>query len=134
MISVFSRWLCGIVATALSMIVFLICSALPAVAQQVELSPPVPVVQGSGLDAVAAVTESENDFAALVQRLEELESQVEHELVEVKKPAEKEKPKKKSWFEKFTISGYTQLRINETIDDRGPAALQHNGDSSIGDN
>jgi hypothetical protein len=45
-----------------------------------------------------------------------------------------EKPKKKAWFEKYTIGGYTQLRFNETIDDRGPAPPQHNGDSSIGDN
>lgn len=135
MITVFSRKLHRVVASVGSAIVWPLCAALPVVAQQVELSPPVPVVQDAGVDAVAAVTEneSENDFAALVQRFEELQSQVAEELAAAKEPAEKEQPKKKGWFEKFTISGYTQLRINETVDNRGPAPAQHNGDSSVGD-
>lgn len=110
-------------------------------AQQVELAPPMPalrmpVTQESSLGPVDSASENDNanNFAELVQRLEELESQVERELAEAKQPTEQEQPKKKSWFEKYTISGYTQLRINETVDDRGPAAPHHNGDSSISDN
>jgi len=77
MVSVFSRKFRRVVATVSLVIVLPLCAALPAVAQQVEMSPPVPVVQDAGVDAVAAVTEneSENDFAALVQRFEELRSQ-----------------------------------------------------------
>lgn len=105
-------------------------------AQQVELAPPIPALQGA-IDAQAD-TETplvgEDDFGSLLQRLDKLEEQVEKELAAEKKTADDKKPKKKSWFEKYTINGYTQLRINETIDDRGPAPAQHNGDSSIGDN
>jgi len=103
-------------------------------AQEFDFAPP--VVTGEAIEPVADAPSEEPDMEALMRRLETLESQVEHELAEAKKPKEsssKDKPKKKGWFEKYTISGYTQFRINETVDDRGPAAPQHNGDSSIGD-
>jgi hypothetical protein len=42
---------------------------------------------------------------------------------------------KKEWFEKFDLSGYTQFRINETVELRpGSAPAHHVGDSSVGDN
>ena len=109
-------------------------------AQQVELAPPVRVTHGEqpGDARQPGDTEqpgaSETEMSSLVRRLEELEAQVEQELAAAKEPSEDEQPKKKGWFEKYRISGYTQLRINETVDDRGPAAPQHVGDSSIGDN
>jgi hypothetical protein len=41
----------------------------------------------------------------------------------------------KAWFEKYSISGYTQFRINETLSLRdGSAPAQHVGDGSVGDN
>ncbi len=43
-------------------------------------------------------------------------------------------PKAKSWFEKYTLGGYGQVRINEIKHDRGPAAPHSVGDSSIGNN
>jgi hypothetical protein len=51
------------------------------------------------------------------------------------KPKEPEKPKPKKWYEKLSITGYTQLRINEVLSsDDGSAPAFHNGDSSIGEN
>ncbi len=50
-----------------------------------------------------------------------------------KKKAEAEKNKK--WFEKYTIRGYAQFRINDVIDESdGLAPAQHVGDSSVGEN
>lgn len=123
------------VAAALLVALAGLIRTTPAAGQQVDLAPPVAVSQFGAGDSVDAAAESssDQDFSDLVQRLNELESQVEKELAEANKPAEKEKPKKKGWFEKYTISGYTQLRINDTIDNRGPAPAQHNGDSSVGD-
>ncbi len=52
-----------------------------------------------------------------------------------KKDEKKDEKKKKSWFEKYTIRGYAQFRINETLDlqeNSAPAYLP--GDTSVGDN
>jgi hypothetical protein len=116
-------------------VVVAVASGLPtqSIAQQVDLAAPVPVLQDPLAAPAESPTTSQQDFESLMERLDELETQVDEELKAAKKPAEKEKPKKKGWFEKYTINGYAQLRINETVDDRGPAAPQHNGDSSIGD-
>jgi hypothetical protein len=114
-------------------ITFISSLADQASAQQVELAAPIPALHATAPAHSESTSTSQQDFESLIQRLDELEKQVDEELSEAKKPAEKEKPKKKGWFEKYTISGYTQLRINETVDDRGPAPPQHNGDSSIGE-
>lgn len=51
------------------------------------------------------------------------------------KTEEKKEEKKKSWFEKYRFSGYTQIRINETLQEEpGGALAQHVGDSSVGRN
>lgn len=51
------------------------------------------------------------------------------------KKEEKKEEKKKSWFEKYKLGGYMQLRINETLQEEpGGALAQHNGDSSVGRN
>jgi hypothetical protein len=51
------------------------------------------------------------------------------------KKEEKKEEKKKGWFEKYKFSGYTQLRINETLEEEpGGALAQHVGDSSVGRN
>jgi len=49
------------------------------------------------------------------------------------KSAAPEPKKEKKWFEKYTIRGYTQMRINDVLDSDGPGAPQTVGDSSIGD-
>ncbi len=58
---------------------------------------------------------------------------------EAKKDKEEEKkaeePAEKKWYDKLSIRGYAQFRINETLDvepDSAPA--QHVGDRSVGDN
>jgi hypothetical protein len=49
-------------------------------------------------------------------------------------PAKPEEPKSKTWFEKYRIGGYTQFRINETVDlEPGSAPAQHVGDGSVGE-
>jgi len=49
------------------------------------------------------------------------------------KSAAREPKKEKKWFEKYTIRGYVQMRINDVLDSDGPGAPQTPGDSSIGD-
>lgn len=45
-----------------------------------------------------------------------------------------DKPKEKKWFEKLSIRGYAQFRINGILDEEpGSAPAQHVGDRSIGD-
>ncbi|WP_254512324.1 porin [Anatilimnocola floriformis] len=54
------------------------------------------------------------------------------------KPEEKkkdDKPKEKKWYDKLSIRGYAQIRINEvTHEDPGSAPAQYVGDRSIGEN
>ncbi len=46
-----------------------------------------------------------------------------------------DKPKEKKWYDKLSIRGYAQIRINEvTEEEPGSAPAQHTGDRSIGDN
>jgi hypothetical protein len=65
---------------------------------------------------------------------EELESKAKKDADAAKKKKEEDAKKEKKWFEKYTIRGYAQFRINEVFDNSGPARPHHNGDSSIGDN
>ena len=44
----------------------------------------------------------------------------------------KKEEKKKAWYEKFSIRGYTQLRFNQTLTESAGEA-QHVGDASIGE-
>jgi hypothetical protein len=60
-----------------------------------------------------------------------------YESYDPKKGEEKkdDKPKEKKWYEKLSIRGYAQFRINETLDEEtGSAPAQHAGDRSVGDN
>lgn len=53
------------------------------------------------------------------------------------KPEDKkdDKPKEKKWYEKLTLRGYAQVRINEvTHEAPGSAPAQHVGDRSVGEN
>lgn len=44
-------------------------------------------------------------------------------------------PKKKGWYEKLSIRGYAQMRLNEEVRrEDGSAPLHYVGDSSVGDN
>lgn len=46
-----------------------------------------------------------------------------------------DKTQKKKWYEKLSMRGYAQIRINETISEEiGSAPAQHVGDRSIGEN
>ena len=52
-----------------------------------------------------------------------------------KKDEKKDEKKKKTWFEKYTLRGYAQFRINETLDlQDGSFPSYLPGDSSVGDN
>lgn len=131
------------------LLIFMCVMASNASAQQVVLVPPIgdsPTLPSVGedyqTDGYQDYQEEQPqvsaDMQTLLDRLDALESQVEEELAKSKgsadKPPQDSKPKKKPWFEKYTFSGYTQLRINETLADRGPAPAQHFGDGGIGDN
>lgn len=51
------------------------------------------------------------------------------------KKEEKKEEKPKSWYEKYRVNGYTQFRINETLsEDFDSAPAQYVGDSAVGDN
>lgn len=55
--------------------------------------------------------------------------------VESSKSGKSEAPKKKGWYEKLSIRGYTQFRLNEEVSHAdGSAPAQYVGDRSIGDN
>jgi hypothetical protein len=54
---------------------------------------------------------------------------------EEKKEVKKEEKKEKKWYEKLSIRGYAQFRINEVpYEAPGSAPPQHVGDRSVGDN
>lgn len=90
-----------------------------------------------------AASRSEEQWDAIQARLESLEQHWDEQQAAdaAKREAEKkksdaaadEKPKKKSWFEKYSFSGYAQIRFNEVVRDKGPADAHYVGDSSIGD-
>jgi hypothetical protein len=74
----------------------------------------------------------------ILERLKAAEEKI-AELSAADKPAEKKEEKKeekpKGWFEKYKLGGYTQIRMNETLDEApGSALAQHVGDSSVGRN
>ncbi|MFO1062370.1 MAG: porin [Pirellulales bacterium] len=53
---------------------------------------------------------------------------------ESEKKSESKDAKKKHWYEKYTIRGYTQVRFNqETVELENSAPAQHVGDRSVGD-
>ncbi len=72
------------------------------------------------------------------RRLDELVAEMEAEAAKdaeaAKKKKEEDAKKEKKWFEKYTIRGYAQFRVNQVLDDEGPARPQVVGDSSVGDN
>jgi Phosphate-selective porin O and P len=87
------------------------------------------------LDSMEAIAETLRDAES---RLESTEKHLE-ELLDDKEKAEKKKKadaaKEKKWFEKYTIRGYAQFRINDVLDETdGLAPAQHVGDSSVGEN
>jgi hypothetical protein len=73
------------------------------------------------------------------KQLDQTQTRLEALELESAKPDSKEKeaeeePKPKAWYEKFRISGYTQFRVNETLDlEPGSAPAHHVGDSSVGE-
>lgn len=78
---------------------------------------------------------------ATEQRLLTLETDARSQAEAAKKKKEEDAKKKeedakkeKKWFEKYTIRGYAQFRVNQVFDDNSVARPQHVGDSSIGDN
>lgn len=93
----------------------------------------------TGEPAPSPPSEQEDpSLAAILERLRQTEERLMAlETPEPKaadKPKEPEKPKSKSWFEKYRINGYGQIRINEAWPNDDSAAAQYVGDSSIGDN
>ena len=67
-------------------------------------------------------------------RLSKIEEGIKKDADAAKKKKEEDTKKEKKWFEKYTIRGYAQFRVNEVFDNDGPAKAHHVGDSSIGDN
>lgn len=65
---------------------------------------------------------------------EELKNSAEEAAAAAEKKKEEDAKKPKKWFEKYTIRGYVQLRMNETLDNDGSARPHHNGDGFVGDN
>lgn len=68
------------------------------------------------------------------ERLSKIEEGIKKNAEAAKKKKEEDAKKDKKWFEKYTIRGYAQFRVNDVLDSDGPAKAQHVGDSSIGDN
>jgi Phosphate-selective porin O and P len=88
-------------------------------------------------DSTAADTEPktvEEQLEATQKEVKDLKTELE-EFLEAEEKAKKEKEEKpKSWFEKYRLNGYTQIRFNEDVDvDPGSARPQHVGDASVGD-
>jgi len=88
-----------------------------------------------------AVDDSPDSFEALLkssqesdERLSKIEERLKKEADAAKKKKEEDAKKGKKWFEKYTIRGYAQFRVNDVMDNDGPAKAQAVGDSSIGDN
>ncbi len=68
------------------------------------------------------------------ERLKKLEDGIEKEKEAAKKKKEEDAKKAKKWFEKYTIRGYAQFRINDVIRNDGTAPAHLVGDSSVGNN
>lgn len=75
------------------------------------------------------------------ERLSKIEEGIKKDADAARKKKEEEAKKKeedakkdKKWFEKYTIRGYAQFRVNDVFDNDGPAKSHHVGDSSIGEN
>lgn len=82
-----------------------------------EFPPPAPGVEGPSEQAIVDTEKPKAD----------------DEEKEPEPPKEPEKKKEKSWYEKYKLRGYMQLRINHTTDhEDGTATAQSPGDSSIG--
>ena len=80
------------------------------------------------LEALLKATEKTDD------RLSRIEEGIKKDAEAAKKKKEKDAKKEKKWFEKYTIRGYAQFRVNDVFENDGPAKAQSVGDSSIGDN
>ena len=66
------------------------------------------------------------------ERLARIEEGIQKDAAKKKK--EKDAKKDKKWFEKYTIRGYAQFRVNDVMANDGPAPAHYVGDSSIGNN
>jgi len=70
----------------------------------------------------------------LMDQLTKFEEEADTAEKAAKKKKEEDAKKEKKWFEKYTVRGYAQFRINEVFDEGNGAQPHHNGDSSIGEN
>lgn len=68
------------------------------------------------------------------ERLAKIEEGILQDVEAAKKKKEDDAKKDKKWFEKYTIRGYAQFRVNDIMDNDGPAPAHYVGDSSIGNN
>jgi len=80
------------------------------------------------LEDLLQATETTDD------RLSKIEEGIKKDAEAAKKKKEEDAKKDKKWFEKYTIRGYAQFRVNEVFNNDGPAKAHHVGDSSVGDN
>ena len=70
----------------------------------------------------------------LMDQLTKFEEEADEAEKAAKKKKEDDAKKEKKWFEKYTVRGYAQFRVNDVFDEGNGARPQHVGDSSVGDN
>lgn len=66
------------------------------------------------------------------ERLSRIEEELRQSAETAEQKKQKEATRKKAWFEKYTIRGYAQFRVNDVLNNDGLADPHHVGDSSIG--
>jgi hypothetical protein len=105
----------------------------------IEATPATSSEEGKGVDLPAEEPTEELDWLKemdeLKSRLDDLEEYQGEQEEKAKKAADAAKSKKKSWYEKLTLRGYAQIRLNEVVHEAADSFPAYSaGDSGIGDN
>lgn len=105
----------------------------------IEATPATSSEEGKGVDLPAEEPIEELDWLKemdeLKSRLDDLEEYQDEQEEKAKKAADAAKSKKKSWYEKLTLRGYAQIRLNEVVHEAADSyPAQSANDSGIGDN
>lgn len=100
-------------------------------AQLLELQKRIEVLESEKLALEEDLDLSRRTDERMSELEERLKTEAEDAAAAEKKKKEEDAKKGKKWFEKYTIRGYAQFRINEVVSDYGPAASQAVGDQSV---
>ncbi len=106
----------------------------PAVGDESLESPTGDRFEAALLDLQARMETMEARNTELQDQLTKFEDDADAAEKAAKKKKEEDAKKEKKWFEKYTIRGYAQFRVNDVFDEGNGARPQAVGDSSIGDN